>query len=202
MQANEFARPADGRGLLSRKPARSNASGLVLLEPLLQRVVCQELLHRGFTTAVGTDPADALQELAREAYDFVLTDLVLADGTAAAAFAQKLRFNRDAASRRAWIAVVVHSLEDVNLALLRNAGISSVILGEVTLGSVGEQLERMRKDRRVFIDAPGYVGPDRRCKTKAWPDRANRRGHRRAAAAQPAAVTLTEVPLLPAASNG
>jgi len=70
--------------------------------------------------------------------------------------------NADGARRPAATEPECPDADIVRLLALRDAGVSEVLIGPVTFARVEERLRAMARDRREFVDSPGYVGPDRR----------------------------------------
>jgi CheY-like chemotaxis protein len=151
------------------------ARAFLMMRPTVATLVSHELAHQGFTIGRASNYDDALRILSAEPYDLVMLDLELPDGTSAAELARALRHDRLAASRKAWILVHAEEVADGELRTIKNSGVSSLILGAVSLGTITERLRMMHVDRREFVDALGYVGPDRRVRSVHFPSAADRR---------------------------
>ena len=151
------------------------ARAFLLMRPGIANLVSIELAHQGFTLGRAHNYDDALKLLSAERYDLVMLDLELPDGSNAAELTRALRHDRLAASRKAWVLVHAEEVAEGELRTIKNSGVSSLILGPVSLGAITERLRMMHVDRREFVDANGYVGPDRRVRSIHFPSGADRR---------------------------
>ena len=138
--------------------------------------VATELTNQGFLVNRSQNYKDIRQILGTDAFQLVILDLVLPDGSSATELVRSLRHDRLAASRKAWILLHADALPEGELRAIKNAGVSSLIIGAVSLGTIVDRLKMMLTDKREFVDAPNYVGPDRRVRSAHFPDEVNRRG--------------------------
>lgn len=141
-----------------RKPA-----ALVLLANRGHTPMVAELLREsGFEVAIGGKPATAMERLQAERFRLLVVDQVLSDGTPAAVFIRKLRRDAEAASRKVWALALVTTATAATVTELRLAGVSGLLVGSPSVRAFAERLDVMRLDKRRFVSAAGYCGPDRR----------------------------------------
>jgi len=157
-------------------------TALVLAESHGQAAPLRDALRgENFSTLVATEAEEALARLRERAFDLVILEVRSpGNGEEAAVdlgeLTRRLRREETSASRRAWVLVIAPTIARDELLRLRNCGISSLLLGELTIGALAERLALMRQDKRRFVIAPGYVGPDRRVRHDFFPPEKDRRG--------------------------
>jgi CheY-like chemotaxis protein len=156
---------------------------LVLADAYFKSLVAEVLRDENFSILRAPDAAAALSKLTTEAFDLVVLDYHLPGGMDAGTFTQNLRRNPKAASRRAWVLVFAREVTASDVRQLRNCGVSSLLVGSLQLGRIQERIKVMAQDRRSFVDAPGYVGPDRRVVSEYFPTSQDRREQAKAEAA-------------------
>lgn len=164
------------------RPATDATTGrlaLVLTEPGVQGVVSEVLRARRFAVRRAVDAATALAKLAADPFDLVVLGDDPAGGLDAAELTLALRRPSDGKSRRAWVLAIAPRVVAKDVARLRNAGVSGLLVGRITLGRLEERVALMDRDARAFIDHAIYVGPDRRVATDAFPSTRERRGGRK-----------------------
>jgi len=161
------------------RPALDAGTGrlaLVLTEPGVQGAVAEVLRARRFAVRRAADAAAALAKLAADPFDLVVLGDDPAIGIDAAELTLAMRRTGNGKSRRAWVLALVRHAAAKDVARLRNAGVSGLLVGKITLGRLEERVGLMDRDTRSFIDHEIYVGPDRRVTTDAFPSTRERRG--------------------------
>jgi DNA-binding response OmpR family regulator len=148
-------------------------------------MVAELLRESGFEVVVGKEPAAALARLRAERFKLLVLDELLGDGSRAAALIKGLRRDATAASRKAWVLAMVAVATPENVAELRLAGVSGLLVGGVSVRAVAERLGAMRLDKRRFVEAEGYCGPDRRVRIAFVPPGRDRRQRTALADASP-----------------
>jgi DNA-binding response OmpR family regulator len=158
--------------------AAQNARAFVFMGSALANLVSHELSQSGFSLGRASSAEQALEMLSLERYDLLVMGLLLPDGTNAVDLTRALRHDRGAVSRKAWVLVHAHEVADSELRAIKNAGVSSLILGPVSLGAICDRIRMMYSDKRTFVEGREYVGPDRRVRTIHFPGAADRRSLR------------------------
>ena len=144
-------------------PEQPGAGGTLILGPLPQAGLLGRML-----LAFGHDPLSATEDPAAvvaRARAEALGLLILRDDPAAPAAAgivRALRFDAKAASRRARVLVLAPAFTTAQLQALRQAGVTMAGLWPAPEDKVAGLLAAIGADRRRWIEAPAYCGPDRR----------------------------------------
>jgi DNA-binding response OmpR family regulator len=143
----------------AKPPARGETGhgrlALVLAEPGVQGIVSEVLRARQFMIRRAVDPAQALARLATDAFDLVVLPDDPAQGLDAGALTRELRRAADCPSRRAWVLALARNVVASDVLRLRNAGVSGLLVGRLSLGRLEERLTIMDHDTRAFIEASG-----------------------------------------------
>lgn len=147
-------------------PEQPGAGGTLILGPLPQAgLLGRMLLAFGRGPLIATeDPATAASRARAEALGLlILRDEP--DSAAAARIVRALRFDARAASRRAGILVLAPAFTTAQLQALRQAGVTMAGLWPAPEDKVAGLLAAVAADRRRWIEAPAYCGPDRRTRS-------------------------------------
>ena len=112
--------------------------------------------------AVTTD--EATESLRRTEFDLVMVDSALT-GQDGFDFIRTLRTSSDHLNRHTSMIVVSGHTELEKIKKARDCGANFVIAKPLTPRLLLDRVLWASKDRRAFVDVPGYVGPDRRFKS-------------------------------------
>lgn len=96
-------------------------------------------------------------------FDLVLVDATLADG-AGFDFIRWMRREAQEANRTASILVVTGGTRRDEVGMARDCGANFVVAKPVTPQVLLQRIVWLGRDRRPFVEAEGYAGPDRRFK--------------------------------------
>lgn len=154
---------------------------VVLGESGLADILRDMLRESGFQVSRAPNAESAEARLCQESFDLVVVEHGGVAGLDAAELSLRVRRNGECCSRRAWFLVLAREVSPTELYRLRDAGVSAILTGALTVERIVARLRSMDRDRRAFIDAPGYVGPDRRFRGDFYPPEADRRGTARGA---------------------
>jgi two-component system chemotaxis response regulator CheY len=108
-----------------------------------------------------SDAAQALELLQHAAFDILFTDYDMPGGTGVQ-LAHGLRRAEGLANRRIPIVMITGRAEAAVIAAARDAGIDEYLVKPLTAASLCQKIDAVLGHRRPFIEAPSYVGPDRR----------------------------------------
>ena len=116
----------------------------------------------GFSTIVSTDNFNgALQLLGNVSFDMAFIDAQLGE-QACFEFLRCLRFEAPRAQRRLPVLVMSPDTQRPLIEKARDCGAHGFIAKPFSRGSLHAQIARIDGDRRAFIEADTFVGPDRR----------------------------------------
>lgn len=108
-------------------------------------------------------PAEALEGLARETMDLVLVDRDLA-GHDGCAFVSRLRRSGLEGNATAPVILTMGHVRTSDLDRARDCGANFVLTKPFSPEVLFKRIVWLSRSQRQFIEAPGYVGPDRRCR--------------------------------------
>jgi DNA-binding response OmpR family regulator len=177
-------------------------NALVLADSYVKGLVAEVLRDQGFSILRAPDAQTALAKLLVEKFELVVLDDQLPGGTDAGAFTLALRRHPTSASRRAWVLVIARTIGANEVRRMRNCGISSLLVGTLQLGKIEERIRVMANDRRNFIEAANYVGPDRRIVAEFFPSTLERRGNLAESTGKPEKSTKQPKKRKPAKQTG
>jgi len=126
--------------------------------------------------------AEAETSLRAETFDLVITEAQLADGDAFA-LTRAMRRDADHPNRCSPVIVVQGHVRPEDVASSRDAGANFVVLKPITPQVLLQRVLWVVRDKRSFVEAASYVGPDRRFKFEGPP--IGSEGRRREDAAEP-----------------
>ena len=109
------------------------------------------------------DATRAMQELNRRAYEVLVIDSDL-EGLDGVAFTRKLRAATDCQNRSIPIIMMSAAPDARRIADARDAGITEFLRKPFAANHLQSRLTNIAAHPRGFIEAPAYVGPDRRRK--------------------------------------
>lgn len=140
------------------------------------RGIMQGML-RGFGVANVIEVPDgemALREIAIRNVDALFCDLNLpkVDGFS---LIKQLRANESHPSRFIPILILTSHTQQRNIEKSRDCGANIVIAKPLSVKAVYDRLAWIAEEPRAFIQATGYMGPDRRFKTEGLPNGIGRR---------------------------
>lgn len=143
-----------------------------------------------------TKMSDALDTLRNTPFDLIITEWALGEG-AGIDLVQAIRRAKEEHVLRRDIPIIMLTakadLESVNIA--RDAGITEFLVKPFTAATLSHRLIQVIDNPRGFVDAPGFVGPDRRRRENPNLDAERRaRAEKAAAEGRPPPV---EIALLP-----
>ena len=158
------------------KPNLSKIKALVVDSDADSPSIVVEIL-RGFgmdMPAVATTGAEAKQLLATNQYDLCITEAVLSD-MKAPELVSWMRRNVPAPVQYAPVIVLTGFTQAGMVTALRDSGVNTVVKKPASPGVLFDHIACITEQARPFIEAPGYVGPDRRYKFTGPPDGFGRR---------------------------
>lgn len=121
-----------------------------------------EVLHvAGYRTKPVSKPEEALLEAFRAPLDLLLLSH-LPPAVDLPALVKVIRRAQDCVSRRSLIFAVVGAATEEVVGAMRNSGIHQMAVGPLAPERLQRMLQLAAGDKRRFIEAEGYVGPDRR----------------------------------------
>jgi CheY-like chemotaxis protein len=119
----------------------------------------------------------ALESLRRNPYDLIITEWNMAP-TDGLTLVKEIRRARDDQRIRRDIPIIMLTAqsEKDNVEAARDAGINEFIVKPFTAKTISNRIVTVVDNPRSFIEAPGYIGPDRRRREKMPEGFAERRG--------------------------
>ncbi len=120
------------------------------------------------------DGSEALKEMKTRYADVVLTDWYM-DPLDGLDLTRLLRTSQDSPNRYIPIIMVTGHTEAHRVAQARDAGVTEFLAKPLSPAGLYSRLETVILRPRSFVSAPGFVGPDRRRRDFARPDRVDRR---------------------------
>jgi len=109
------------------------------------------------------DATRAMQELNRRAYEVLVIDSDL-EGLDGVAFTRKLRAATECQNRYIPIIMMSSAPDAKRIADARDAGITEFLRKPFAANHLQSRLTNIAAHPRGFIEAPAYIGPDRRRK--------------------------------------
>ena len=110
------------------------------------------------------DAIKTMQELNRRAYEVLVIDTDL-QGLDGVAFTRKLRAATECQNRYIPIIMMSSAPDAKRIADARDAGITEFLRKPFAANHLQSRLTNIAAHPRGFIEAPAYIGPDRRRKT-------------------------------------
>jgi len=168
----------------SAKNPTLNLAGLVVLiadsNSYLRQIVHVALRGFGATKLLEAGQAkDVLEALSAQKIDALLCDARLPpDG--GLALIRAIRRGGSSENRTIPILVMTSDLREATIKRARDAGANMVIAKPISPKHLYDRLAWMALNRRKFIDAPNYFGPDRRFKIEGYPGGVGRRAEDKA----------------------
>lgn len=132
---------------------------------------------RGFGATNVIDASDgesAMRDIPGRHVDLLFCDLYLPkiDGFS---LIKKLRADEGNATRFIPILILTSHTQQRNIMKSRDAGANIVIAKPLSVKAVYDRLAWVAEEPRAFVQAAGYMGPDRRFKTEGVPNGVGRR---------------------------
>ena len=112
-----------------------------------------------------SDGSAALEELKASRADLVLCDMKM-EPMGGLEFVKRLRSDPDNPNRFVPIIMITAYPELETVANARDAGVSAFMAKPITANALDKHIQGVLKDPRHFVEAPDFVGPDRRRKKK------------------------------------
>lgn len=108
-----------------------------------------------------SDGAAALEELKATRVDFVLCDMKM-EPMGGLEFVKRLRANPENPYRLVPVIMITAYAELETVAQARDAGVCEFMAKPISADALDKRIQRVLKDPRNFVEAPNFVGPDRR----------------------------------------
>ncbi len=121
-----------------------------------------------------SDGSAALEELKATRADLVLCDMKM-EPMGGLAFVKRLRADPDNPCRFVPVIMITAYAELKTVADARDAGVSEFMAKPISADALDKHIQRVLKDPRHFVEAPDFVGPDRRRSKKDEFEGENRR---------------------------
>ena len=129
----------------------------------------------GFKDVVeASDGAAALEELKVSRADLVLCDMKM-EPMGGLEFVKRLRSDSENPYRFVPVIMITAYAELKTVAKARDAGVSEFMAKPLSADALDKRIQRVLKDPRHFVEAPEFVGPDRRRSKKDEFEGENRR---------------------------
>ena len=108
-----------------------------------------------------SDGSTALEELKTSRADLVLCDMKM-EPMGGLEFVKRLRSDPDNPYRLVPVIMITAYAELETVAKARDAGVSEFMAKPISAGALDKRIQRVLKDPRQYVEAPDFVGPDRR----------------------------------------
>ncbi len=112
-----------------------------------------------------SDGSMALEELKTSHPDLILCDMKM-EPMGGLEFVKRLRSDPDNPYRFVPVIMITEYAELATVANARDAGVSEIMAKPLSAEALDKRIQRVLKDQRHFVEAPGFVGPDRRRRKK------------------------------------
>jgi CheY-like chemotaxis protein len=117
---------------------------------------------------------DALKILSQQKVDVLLCDSRLRPH-GGLTITNSIRRNADNENRTIPILLMTSDTRDTTIKYARDAGANMVLAKPISPAALYDRLSWVALNRRQFVDAPSYFGPDRRFKIEGYPGGVGRR---------------------------
>lgn len=124
---------------------------------------------------VATTTEEAIAHLDRDHFDLIMTDFRLAEDLTGADFARLVRASRSGSDRFVPIIACTADTTPRVVQQLRDAGVDEVLGKPVSAQSIWNKIAAVVNQRRRFVVAPQFFGPDRRRREIPLSGSSNRR---------------------------
>lgn len=160
-------------------PPAINLRDLLILVADPSPYICM-LIH-GMLRAFGAtkvmeakNSIDALKILSQQKVDVLLCDSRLRPH-GGLTITNSIRRNADNENRTIPILLMTSDTRDTTIKYARDAGANMVLAKPISPAALYDRLSWVALNRRQFVDAPSYFGPDRRFKIEGYPGGVGRR---------------------------
>jgi two-component system, chemotaxis family, chemotaxis protein CheY len=117
---------------------------------------------------------DAFKVLSQQKVDIMLCDSRL-QPHGGLTMTNSIRRNTDNENRTMPILIMTSDTRDTTIKYARDAGANMVLAKPISPAALYDRLSWVALNRRQFVDAPSYFGPDRRFKIEGYPGGVGRR---------------------------
>ena len=147
---------------MQQKPIQEMIALIVEDDRHMRKLIRNVVLSLGVKGVVeASDGAAALEELKTSRADLVLCDMRM-EPMGGLEFVKRLRSERENPYRLVPVIMITAYAELETVANARDAGVSEFMAKPISADALDKRIQRVLKDPRNFVEAPDFVGPDRR----------------------------------------
>ena len=147
---------------MNQKPIQELIALIVEDDRHMRMLIRNVVLALGFKDVIeASDGAAALEELKVSSADFVLCDMKM-EPMGGLEFVKQLRSDPDNPHRFVPVIMITAYAELETVKKARDAGVSELMAKPISADAVDKHIQRALKDKRHFVEAPDFAGPDRR----------------------------------------
>ncbi len=147
---------------MQQKPIQEMIALIVEDDRHMRKLIRNVVLSLGVKDVVEAgDGAAALEELKTSRADLVLCDMRM-EPMGGLEFVKRLRSDPENPYRLVPVIMITAYAELETVANARDAGVSEFMAKPISADALDKRIQRVLKDTRHFVEAPDFVGPDRR----------------------------------------
>ncbi len=147
---------------MNQKPIQEMNVFIVDDDRHMRMLIRNMVFALGFKDVVETrDGAAALEELKTSRADFILCDMKM-EPMGGLEFVKLLRSDPENPHRFVPVIMITAYAELETVANARDAGVSEFMAKPLSADALNKRIQRVLMDPRQFVEAPDFVGPDRR----------------------------------------
>ncbi len=147
---------------MQQKPIQEMIALIVDDDRHMRMLIRNMVFALGFKNVVeASDGAAALEELKTSRADLVLCDMKM-EPMGGLDFVKRLRSDPDNPYRLVPVIMITAFAELETVANARDAGVSEFMAKPLSADALNKRIQRVLMDPRHFVEAPDFVGPDRR----------------------------------------
>ncbi len=151
---------------MKQKPIQEMIALIVEDDRQMRMLIRNVVLTLGFEDVLeASDGSAALDELKTSRADLVLCDMKM-EPMGGLEFVKRLRSDPDNPYRLVPVIMITAYAELETVANARDAGVSEFMAKPISAGALDKHIQRVLKDQRHYVEAPDFVGPDRRRSNK------------------------------------
>ena len=147
---------------MQQKPIQELTVLIVEDDRQMRMLIRNVVFALGFKDVVeASDGAAALEELKTSRADLVLCDMKM-EPMGGLEFVKRLRSDPDNPYRFVPVIMITAYAELETVKMARDAGVSEFMAKPISAEALDKRIQRVLKDKRNFVEAPNFAGPDRR----------------------------------------
>lgn len=147
---------------MNQKPIQEMNALIVEDDRHMRKLIRNVVLALGIKDVTeASDGSAALEEMKVSRVDLVLCDMKM-EPMGGLEFVKRLRSNPDNPYRFVPVIMVTAHAELDTVKSARDAGVSEFMAKPISAEALDKRIQRVLRDKRHFVEAPNFVGPDRR----------------------------------------